>query len=200
MTRFYRNFKLIMLAALLLGLNACKKEQPEKELPQEEFKSVIFQFIELEAHGDHFHEHADTVKIEFGADGNATGSHYDLHAGTSYRLKVVAYDFVGREMQNEFVQDASAHQLFITGAQDGVLNYVYEDENVGVTGRLDVLKPSEGSMILNAVLRHGLDKTKATAADWNNPNHADFGGSADFSLRFPLHAIEGDHDDHDHDH
>lgn len=196
MTKNYRLLTTALVAAATLTFNACKKDNPEPEVPQEEFKSVIFNFIELEAHGDHYHETDDTVKVFFGSDGNSTGSHYDLHAETTYRLKVVAYDFAGREMQEEFVEEADEHQLFITGAQEGVLDYSYEDEKVGVTGLLTTLKPSEGSMTLTAVLRHGLDKSETTEADWDNLNHASFGGSADFTLKFPLHIIEGE--DHDH--
>ncbi len=188
-----------LVAALTLAITfftSCKKDQPEPEHPQEEFSSVVFNFIELHAHGDHYHETTDTVKVIFGEDGNATGSHYHLHAGEAYRLKIVAYDFAGREMQQEFVEDADDHQLFITGAQPGVLKYTYEDDRVGVTGLMEVLKPSDGTMVLTAVLRHGLDKSKTTAADWNNPAHASFGGTADFTLKFPLHVVEDDHDGH----
>ncbi|WP_207425112.1 hypothetical protein [Pedobacter sp. SYSU D00535] len=194
MSKMYRMAATTLAAALVLSFNACKKDDPEPEVPQEEFKSVVFNFIELEAHGDHYHETHDTVQVIFGQDGNATKSHYDLHADAVYRLKIVAYDFAGREMQDEFVEEADEHQLFITGAQEGVLDYVYEDANVGVTGRLSTLKPSNGSMTLTAVLRHGLDKSKTTAADWDDANHARFGGSADFTLKFPLHVVEGDHD------
>ena len=197
MTKMYRLLSATLVAGVILTFNACKKDDPEPEVPQEEFKSVVFNFIELEAHGDHYHTTTDTVKIIFGADGNSTESHYDLHANATYRLKIVAYDFAGREMQNELIEEADEHQLFITGAQEGVLDYVYEDDKVGVTGRLSTLKPSNGSMTLTAVLRHGLDKSKTTANDWDNPNHASFGGSADFTLKFPLHVVEGDdHEGH----
>ncbi|WP_256011914.1 hypothetical protein [Desertivirga xinjiangensis] len=195
-TKMYRIIATTLATGLILTFNACKKDDPEPEVAQEEFKSVVFNFIELEADDDHFHETTDTVKIVFGADGNATRSHYDLHADAVYRLKVVAYDFAGREMQDEFVEEADEHQMFITGAQEGVLDYTYEDDKVGVTGRLSTLKPSDGSMTLTAVLRHGLDKSKTTAADWDDANHVRFGGSADFTLKFPLHVVEGDHDDH----
>lgn len=196
-TEIYRKMSLVLATGAVLTFSACSKDDPEPEVPQEEFKSVVFNFIELESHGDHFDQTTDTVKIIFGQDGNATKSHYDLHADAIYRLKVVAYDFAGREMQNEFVEEANEHQMFITGAQEGVLDYAYEDDKVGVTGRLSTLKPSNGSMTLTAVLRHGLDKSKTTAASWNDVNHARFGGSADFTLKFPLHVIEGeDHDDH----
>jgi len=200
-TKIFRKMSFALAAGAVLTFNACQKDDPQPEVPQEEFKSVVFNFIELEAHDDHFHQTKDTVQIVFGEDGNATKSHYDLHAGAVYRLKVVAYDFAGREMQQEFVEEADEHQMFITGGQEGVLDYAYEDDNVGVTGRLSTLKPSNGSMTLTAVLRHGLDKSKTTAADWKNPNHASFGGSADFTLKFPLHVVEGDdHAGHDHDH
>lgn len=189
-----RLLPIALVAGVILTFNACKKDNPEPEVEQEEFKSVIFNFIELVDHGDHFDQTTDTTKIVFGADGNATKSHYDLHAGATYRLKVVAYDFAGREMQQEFIEEADEHQLFITGAQEGVLDYVYEDAKVGVTGRLSTLKPSNGSMTLTAVLRHGLDKSKTTTSDWDNANHAAFGGSADFTLKFPVHVIEEGHD------
>ena len=193
----YRLLPTALLAGVILTFNACKKDDPKPEVSQEEFKSVVFNFIELEAHGDHYHTTTDTVKVIFGEDGNSSKSHYDLHANATYRLKIVAYDFAGREMQDEFVEEADEHQLFLTGAQDGVLSYKYEDDKVGVTGLLSTLQPSNGSMTLTAVLRHGLDKSKTTANDWNNPNHASFGGSADFTLKFPLHVVEGDdHEGH----
>lgn len=189
-------FFVAILAVAVTFFASCRKDDPEPELPQEEFASVVFNFIELEAHGDHYHQTTDTVKVTFGPDGNSTGSHYHLHAGEVYRLKVVAFDFAGREMQHEFLEDADDHQLFITGAEAGVLKYTYEDDRVGVTGLMEVLKPSDGTMILTAVLRHGLDKSRTTAADWDNPSHATFGGTVDFTLKFPLHVVEDDHDHH----
>ncbi|WP_028298144.1 hypothetical protein [Olivibacter sitiensis] len=193
-----RNYLVLGLFALgIVGFSACSKDDPEPENPEEEFAKVIFNFIELEDHGDHFDETTDTVIVEFGEDGNSTRGHYDLVEGHTYRLKVVAYDFAGREMQQEFVEDADDHQFFFTGAPDGVLDYVYEDDQVGVTGRFTVLEHAD-EFVMNAVLRHGLNKSRATAADWNNPDHASFGGSTDMDLRFPLHLVEGD--DHDHDH
>ncbi|WP_207534581.1 hypothetical protein [Desertivirga arenae] len=195
-TGIYKKAWLALAVGAILTFNACTKDDPEPELPQEEFKSVVFNFIELESHGDHYHQTTDTVQVVFGQDGNSIKSHYDLHAGAVYRLKVVAYDFAGREMQDEFVEEAAEHQMFITGAQEGVLDYKYEDDKVGVKGLLTTLKPSNGSMTLTAVLRHGLDKSKTSVDDWDDANHARFGGSADFTLKFPLHVIEGE--DHDH--
>lgn len=191
-----RNYLVLGLFAVgILSFSACSKNDPEPELPEEEIESVVFNFIELEAHGDHYDETDNIIRVVFDEDGlPPVGEHYDLEVGHKYRLKVVAYDFAGREIQQEFVNEADEHQFFFTGAPAGTLNYTYEDDNVGVTGIFEVLDHTEGSFTMNAVLRHGLDKSRATADDWNNTNHASFGGGVDISVRFPLHFVEDDHD------
>lgn len=190
-----RNYLVLGLFAVgTLSFSACSKDDPEPENPEEEIGSVIFNFIELNDAGQ---QTTDTVQVVFDEQGNApVGAHYDMEVGHKYRLKVIAYDYAGREIQQEFVDEADEHQFFFLGAPEGTLAYTYEDDNVGVTGIFEVLAPSSSTFTFNAILRHGLDKSRTTVADWNNTNYAGFGGSTDMNLRFRLHLVEGD--DHDH--
>lgn len=199
-----KNRKSIIIALFaigIFGLAACSKDDPQPEIPQEEVNGAKLTFVEVAWDGDHAEEMADpeTVEITFDDKGlPPVGAHAHLDAGKTYRLTLTAYDFAGREMQQEFLNDADAHQVFILGAPDGVLDYTYgdpDDARVGVTGYIHVLKESDG-FPFNYVVRHLNAGVKAsiTADDWNNPNYAQFGGANDLDLTFELHPVAEGHD------
>lgn len=192
-----------MLSVAVLAFTSCSKDDPEPEIPQEDVKSAVLTFTEVEWHTDHADdiENPEVLEVEFDEQGlPPVGLHLHLDAGKTYRLTLTAYDFAGREMQQEFVNDADVHQVFILGAPEGVLDYTYGDPDgarVGVTGYLHVLAPSEG-FVFNYVLRHLNAGVKAgiTAADWNNPDYTRFGGENDLDLKVELHPVEAGHDHH----
>lgn len=200
----FKNFRksalLSALAIVLIGFSACEKD-PEPELPQEEVGSAKLIFTEVHWHHDHADDidDPDIVEITFNEQGiPPAGLHVHLEEGATYRLELIAYDFANREIQQEFLNSADEHQAFILGAPEGVIDYVYADDQVGVTGYLHALEHTESDFVFNYVLRHLRPGVKAsiTAADWNNPNYTQFTGSNDLDLKFELHIVE--HGDHDH--
>ena len=194
------------VASLSLGFlvffSACSKDDPAPEIPQEEVGKTTLTFVEVDWHDNHADdvENPETIIVEFDEGLPPVGTHLHLDAGKTYRLSLKAYDFANREIQQEFVNDADVHQVFILGAPDGVLDYDYGDADgarVGVTGYLHVLKPSDG-FVFNFILRHLNEgvKSSITADDWNNPEYTKFTGENDLDLKVDLHPVEGGHDGH----
>ncbi len=199
----------LFTALFFLTLQSCSKKDPVPEDDQEEVGGVTLTFteVEREAHGDHYHyndiPNADVETVSF--SGNPllppVGAHLDLEEGKTYRLKMVAKDFAGRETQQTFIDREDIHQAFLLGAPTGSLEYVYADRkadntkvNVGVTGYLTVLKEAS-PFTFRYVLRHLNPGVKAgiTAADWNNVNFTKFSGENDLDLKVQLHLVHGGH-------
>jgi len=196
----------LLLAFVAVGaifIASCSKDDPQPEIPQEETHEAQLTFTEVEwQDGQPVElEHPEVMVVTFEDGLAAVGTHIHLEAEKTYKVELTAYDFAGREIQQEFVDDASVHQAFILGAPDGVLDYTYADPadaRVGVTGYLHVLQPSDG-FVLNYILRHlnEGEKARITAGDWNNAQYTQFGGANDIDLKFEVHAVEAGHG-HDH--
>lgn len=191
--------KSILMAFLAIGVvaaSSCSKKDPQPEIPQEEVGQAKLVFEEVEWNNGQAVEieNPEIVEVEFDEAGLPNSSHIHIDAGKTYKLTLIAYDFAGREMQHEFVDDADTHQAFMLGAPEGVLDYTYADPNnaqVGVTGYLHVLQASDG-FVLNYIMRHlssGV-KESITAQDWDNENYTQFGGTNDLSLEFELHPVD----------
>ncbi|WP_257656489.1 hypothetical protein [Parapedobacter lycopersici] len=199
------NRKTIIIALLALGtlgINACSKDDPQPEIPQEEVNGAKLTFVEVTGENGEVVTGVEPIEITFDDKGlPPVGAHAHVEEGKTYRLTLTAYDFANREMQQEFLNDADRHQVFILGAPDGVLDYVYADPDnarVGVTGYIHVLKASDG-FTFNFIVRHLNEGVKAgiTAADWNNTGYNRFGGANDLDLKFELHPVVAGHgDDH----
>ncbi|WP_285009106.1 hypothetical protein [Pedobacter faecalis] len=202
-----------MVTLVAISFQACKKD-PKPEIPEEEIgkAELVFVEVEREAHDDHFHYNpipgAEAETITFDANGlPPVGTHLHLHEGATYKVTLKAYDFAGREMQQEFLDKPDIHQAFILGAPEGVFTYVYGDQkdhepnlNVGVTGYLTVNSHTDKSFVFRYVLRHLNPGVKAniTAANWNDPNFATkYAGANDLDLKFECHPVEEDGHDHD---
>lgn len=195
----------ILSLGFLIFLAACSKDEPTPEIPQEEIKSATLTFTEVEWLDDQPHDLEDpaviTIKFEDGLPAEGSNSHIHLDAGATYQLTLSTTDFAGREgAEQEFLDDADIHQVFILGAPEGVLDYDYGDAEgarVGVTGYLHVLKPSEG-FVFNFILRHLNEgvKSSITADDWNNPQYTKFSGENDLDLNVELHPVENGDDGH----
>lgn len=192
----------LLLSAFFALIISCSKDDPQPEIPQEEVGSVKLTFVEVEWHGNHADEieNPETIEVEFNDQGlPPVGTHLHLDAGKTYRLSLTAYDFAGREVQQEFLNDAHVHQVFILGAAAGVLDYDYGDADnlrVGVTGYLHVLQASD-RFVFNFILRHLNDGVKSgiTADDWNNPTYTKFSGENDLDLKVDIHPVDGGHED-----
>ncbi len=201
-TRSTKSIAILSVAFIALAAS-CSKDDPTPEVPQEEVGKATLTFVEVDWHDGHADDIDDpeTFEVQFDEKGlPPVGTHLHLDEGKTYRLTLKTYDFAGRESQQEFVNDADIHQVFILGAPAGVLDYAYADpdgKRVGVTGYLHVLKASD-EFVFNFILRHLNKGVKAgiTAADWNNANYNRFGGVNDLDLKVPIHPVAGD--DHGH--
>lgn len=200
---------LTILSFVLFVASSCSKNDPVPEIDQEEVGSakLVFTEVEREAHGDHYHYNAikdpkiESVTFSGSNMAPAVGAHLHLEVGKTYRLNLIATDFMGRETQETFVQRADVHQAFLLGAPEGALTYVYAERdenkkalNVGVTGYVTVEKES-GSFVFRYIMRHlntGV-KSRITAADWNNNNFSQFTGANDLDLKVELHLVAEAH-------
>ena len=203
---------IILIAVIALSFTACKKDSPTPEIPEEEIGKATLTFLEVEreAHGDHFHYNeipgATSTAVAFDAKGlPPVGTHLHLTEGKTYKVSLTAFDFAGREMEQEFIEKQDTHQAFLLGAPAGTLTYVYADRNsdsqkvnVGVTGYLTVDEHAEQGFTFRYILRHLNPGVKANikAENWNDLDFASkFAGANDLDLKFEVHLVdEGGHD------
>lgn len=182
----------------------------------------------LGAHGDHFHGLGDAAEgefqtIAFNSEGTATsGGHLHLDPDGIYKLELKAWDYTGREMQQDFLQDkatADEYKAFLVG-DEFVLNPDTDDETgaifqpreqeygngtavegqyetTGILSYFTVGESNEGAFAITYVLRK-LDagvKGEITRLDWNDPAYATrFSGTDVLTLDFEIHA------EHEHEH
>lgn len=197
---------LLFSLGLLVFATSCSKDDPQPEVPQEEIKSATLTFTAVDWHEGQAHdlEKPEVIIVMFDENGlPPVGTHIHLQAEKTYRLTLSATDFAGQEgAEQEFLDDADRHQLFFLGAPKGTLDYQYADpgnKQVGVTGYLHVLKPSD-PFVFNVILRHLNEgvKAKITAKDWNNTSYVQFSGANDLDLRVPIHVVYGEPNEHGH--
>ncbi|KEO72209.1 hypothetical protein [Anditalea andensis] len=180
----------------------------------------------LYPHGDHFHGLGGAVEgesrtISFNSAGVATeGGHIHLDPEGIYKVQLRAWDFTGREVQQDFLADkatASRYKAFLVGAPF-VLNQNTEDqsgaifqpremeyvdgtavagalETTGILTYITLGESNEGEFAVTYVLRN-IDpgvKENITRGDWNHADYATrFAGSNVVELKFEIHA-EHDH-------
>ncbi|QHS61200.1 hypothetical protein GWR21_16825 [Chitinophaga agri] len=183
----------------IMTFSSCSKEDPVPEKDQEEVGKTSLLLQEVEWDGDFSTGHAHAIDgaaidtIQFDEQGNApAGFHLHLHTGRSYKMTLIARDYAGREIQQTFLDRADIHQAVILGAPDGVMDYTYGDDQVGVTGYLHIVK-SASTFTLQYLMRHlnpGV-KAQVTPDDWNNANYqTKLAGATDLDLKFELHPVE----------
>jgi len=131
--------KKILLAAILFVsvLTACKKDN--EELIQEGIERAELTFTEVDghAHGDHFHDLADKtgvtpIVVKFNNKGAATsGGHMHIEADAIYKIQLKAWDYTGKEVQNDFIANKTAadnYKAFFVGG-NFILNAKTTDES-----------------------------------------------------------------------
>lgn len=193
-----RKISIIALVSIIgLSFTACKKDNPVIENDQEDFDGTTITLTAGHFHGTEFHADGDDpIVVTFSATNtNASPSTIDLHEGESYLMEINIFQ-KGKNINADF--DAKDHQFFFTGAPNGVLDYEYKDENLGLKGLLIVKSTSVNGFDLNVILRHGLNKQHASAQAWNSITYAQAGGTDDFNRKFKIFALEGDGHTHDH--
>lgn len=186
----------ILSLALIIafGFSSCSKDDPVPEIDQEEYDAAELKFIPLEAVDGELRESGEPVTITFSPDGKSTPSHSHLTEGETYRLKITLFHD-GESINQEILDAGDEHQFFFTGAPEGVFDYRYEDQNVGLTGVLTVTGHSDEAFDWNIVLRHGLNKNHAAAQEWDNADYVQAGGADDVNVTTELHVTAtGGHD------
>lgn len=179
---------LILFTIITFGLSACSKDDPIPEENQEEYDAAQIKFTNQD-------DPDDIVEIAFDKEGHPEPHHAHLTVGETYDMALTLF-YNGESINNEITEAGDEHQFFFLGAPDGVLDYTYADEHIGLEGTLSILTESE-AFDWNIILRHGLDKTHEAAAIWNNPAYAQAGGSDDLNITFEIHPTTGE-SDHDH--
>lgn len=130
----------ITLAAMLLfvaAFTACKKDKDDPIKEGIERAELIFTEVDGHAHGDHFHDLADKVGVtpivvKFNNKGAAiSGGHMHIEAEAVYKIQLKAWDYTGKEVQNDFIASktiADNYKAFIVGG-NLILNANTTDES-----------------------------------------------------------------------
>src|SRR5690606_8136884 len=169
----FKSLSLIALALLVtVGFSACSKDDPIPEVDQEEYNAIELVLKKGSLTDNAFvPSDAKETKITFTKDGVPTPHHAHIEEGAVYRMEINLFHN-GQSINQEILASADEHQFFFLGAPSGLLNYQYEDENVGLKGILQVVGTSGEAFDFNLVLRHGLNKNHSAAQQWNNLNYA----------------------------
>jgi hypothetical protein len=208
----------ITLAAMLLfvvAFTACKKDNDDPIQEGIERAELIFTEVDGHAHGDHFHDLADKagatpIVVKFNNKGAAiSGGHLHLEAEAVYKLQLKAWDYTGKEVQNDFITNkatADNYKAFLVGG-NFVLNANTTDESgaifqprettygdgtavsgsggiatTGVLSYFTIGHSNEGATKnVSFVLRKVNTGVKATItrADWNRNDYATAFGGQD---------------------
>lgn len=228
-------FAALALAGItLFSLASCNKDD-DKDPIKEGIERAELTLTEVsgegvEAHGDHFHGLNDAVDgesivVKFDENGVATSNgHLHLEADAVYKIQLKAWDYTGKEVQNDFVASKSVadnYKAFLIGG-DFILNpdsdhesgaifqprdQTYGDgtavdgkyETTGILSYLTVGHDNEGPTKEVTYVLRKLDagvKAKIERVDWNRSDYATaFPGEDVLKLNFEIHAEEG-HDHH----
>jgi len=230
MTNSFKSAAITFIGAAVLFMSSCKKDDettPLKEgIARSEITLTEVTGAAIEAHGDHFHGLTDLVSgekivIKFNENGAATeNGHLHLEADAVYRLELKAWDYTGKEVQNQFIQNKATADLFKAFLVGGnlVLNKDSQDESgaifqpretnyadgtvvtgqyetTGVLAYLTVGHDNEGpTKAISYVMRKLNKDLKATItrSDWNhNDYETRFAGEDVLKLKFEIHVEEG---------
>ncbi len=203
-----------MLAVIVLGIltvTSCKKDNDDPIKEGVERSEIILTEVRgtgVEAHGDHFHGLANAVEgektvIKFNQQGSATANgHLHLKADAIYKMELKAWDYEGKEVQNNYIASqavADQYKAFLVGGnlklnvnstsesgaifQPRELKYgdgtdVTGSGGIGTTGIISyftVGRDNEGAAKeITYVLRKLGSGVKATVSrnDWNHSDYA----------------------------
>lgn len=203
---------LALLGLATLSITSCKKDK-EDPIIKEGIERSELTFTEIsgndvEAHGDHFHGLGTAVEgkktvVKFNQSGTATsGGHLHLEADGVYKIELKAWDYTGKEVQNDYIISktvADNYKAFLIGGnfklnanstnesgalfQPRELKYgdgtdVTGTGGIGTTGIISyftVGHDNEGATKnVNYVLRKLNSGVKATVTrnDWNHNDYA----------------------------
>ncbi|MBP3942911.1 hypothetical protein J5U18_04915 [Sphingobacteriaceae bacterium WQ 2009] len=173
---------LVALLVAAVSLSSCKKDNPVHEHDNEEISRLELQFTPTTGMA------AEPQTLVFTTADNAN-KEVTLKKG-SYTLRIKAQDFDGHDITQEFIESAAEHQFFFVGPTAQQVSYSYLDANVGISGTWNNLQAASGIPV-QVTLMHGLNKSKVSASDWNNPNYFSLaGGTRDIAVSFNLIITE----------
>lgn len=224
---------LTLIGFTFFSLTSCNKDDDNDPIPDGIQRSeLILTEVSgetVEAHGDHFHgldggTESEAIVIKFDENGVATSNgHLHLEADAAYKIELKAWDYTGKEVQNDFIANKAAadqYKAFLIGG-DFILNPDSDDESgaifqpreqtygdgaavegkyetTGILSYFTVGHDNEGATKgVTYVLRKLGAGVKATVerTDWNRSDYAAaFAGENVLELTFEIHAEHG----HDH--
>jgi hypothetical protein len=228
-----KQFKLAAWALVgvsMFFITSCKKEKdpvvPETPKVKEGIQRSELIFTEAigDAHGDHFHGLGNATGgtqkvIKFDENGKAvSGGHLHLDAEGVYKIELKAWDYTGKEVQNDYIASkevADKYKAFLVGG-NFILNSDTEEETgaifqpretqygdgttvsgtggIGTTGIISYFTAghdNEGEKDVTFVLRRLNTGVKETIKriDWNHDDYATkFGGQDVLKLSFEIHT------------
>ncbi|MDR2284224.1 MAG: hypothetical protein LBE37_13490 [Sphingobacterium sp.] len=221
---------LAVVATVILGFSSCSKDDDPVVIKEGIQKSTItlteVSGEAVHAHGDHFHGltegvEGESIVIEFNENGVATkNGHLHLEADAVYKIELKAWDYHGKEVQNDFITNkstADSYKAFLIGGSfklnpdsdteqgaifqpreqkyvDGVaVNGKYE--TTGILSYFTVGHENEGpTKEVTYVLRklNSGVKAKIERTDWNRTDYkTQFAGENVLELKFEIHAEHG---------
>lgn len=183
--------QLVSIAAiaifLIVSFASCSKNDPVPELDQEEYNSVQLVF-EHGTYANHVFTPSDETIVNFTKNGTPTPAAINLTEGESYRMKINIL-LNAESINQEIIDEADEHQFFFLGSPDGVFDYKYEDDQVGLTGLLSALKQSNEAFDFQILLRHALNKDHAAAQNWNSTQYVEAGGADDLNIKLKIQVL-----------
>lgn len=230
MTKQLKSLAIASMAAAVLFVSSCKKDEETNVVKEGIERSAIILTevtgTAIEAHGDHFHGLTELTSgtptvIKFDENGLATANgHLHLEADAVYKLELKAWDYTGKEVQNQFIENkATADQFkaFLVGGnlvlnkdsqrESGAIfqpreaNYADgtavtgQYETTGILTYLTVGHDNEGPTKTLTYVMRKLEKdvkAKITRSDWNHSDYATkFAGQDVLKLKFEIHVEEG---------
>ena len=195
MKKYFNYLTCIVLASLTLNFAACKKDNPVREDDQEEFDGAKIHFTAGQLHDGEFLPEGEPIEVTYTkGNTNPTPSHIHLEAGKTYLMEMEFFA-KGESVNSDF--DAPHHQFFFIGAPEGILDYTYADDRIGLKGYLTINAITEEGFDWKIILRHGLDKSHTAAQTWNSPDYRQAGGTDDFNRSLEVHPVSAE-EGHDH--
>ena len=228
MTDRFKSITIALIGATILFASSCKKDDNNKVKEGIQRSEIILTEMSgaaIEAHGDHFHGLTDLtagtpIVIKFDENGKATANgHLHLEADAVYKMELKAWDYTGKEVQNEFIENKAAadqFKAFLVGGnlilnkdsktESGAIfqprETSYADgtavngqyETTGVLTYLTLGHDNEGPTKEISYVMRKLEqgvKAKITRSDWNQADYkTKFAGQNVLELKFEVHVEE----------
>ncbi len=176
-------------SAGILFISSCGTDTPTPNVDydQEKVTNVRVTYNLLDNNGQ---PSGSVVQVNIDENGTANPETVQLEIGKKYKTEISFFN-QSELLNNEIAGEATQHKVFLLTSQDGIINYEYNDmdpngNGIGLNGTTTVMQA--GTISLNLVLRHGLNKNNASAQGYNNTNYLQAGGVDDANVLFNIQA------------